>query len=358
VKAKEAAKAFRAWAEENRLISSQFPTVLELQPEQRDEAFDQLKITAASEQTLRSKLLTSIGFNEIENKIYVLTGKKLTLGDLKKLPEVVSEDIEVHYIHAGQAQAGAPSGGHPHYPYYVTPTGKYSCGSSIHPAKHIGAGTFGCLVKNNEGELYGLSNNHVTGLCNYALDGEKILAPGHLDITAKDLDPFTIGFHYKSLQFVPGVPDNVDVTKNIDAALFKICSPSSVSSYQGAAYDTPPDVLDIEAGMMVEKIGRTTGRTFGKVISEMVGPMMVNYTVPGVGNQASFFEPVYLVRESLGGTFSAGGDSGSLVTVERNGNRYAVGLVFAGDTQGNSYVLPLKPILEAFDVTIVSGHNT
>ena len=65
-----------------------------------------------------------------------------------------------------------------------------------------------------------------------------------------------------------------------------------------------------------------------------------------------------------GCAFSDNGDSGSLVTtLDSEGNRVAVGLVFAGRTDAaapgekTSLILPIKPILEALGVTLVTGHN-
>jgi len=75
------------------------------------------------------------------------------------------------------------------------------------------------------------------------------------------------------------------------------------------------------------------------------------------------FAQVYVVVGE-GNIFSDTGDSGSLVTtVDAEGNRSAVGLVFAGRGDAAapgekiSLILPIKPILAALDVTLVTGHN-
>jgi hypothetical protein len=186
--------------------------------------------------------------------------------------------------------------------------------------------------------------------------GEKILAPGHLDVEANGLDPFTIGFHYKSHQMVSGVPDNVDVVSNSDAALIRLVDENSLTSKQRAHYDTPEKTQPIQPGFKVSKVGRTTDLTHGYVIAQLAGPFPVTYNVSGVGSTISYFDPVFVVQGDSG-PFAAPGDSGSLVVAELNGEKYAVGLVFAGDTHGLSYVLPLMPILDNLKVSLVSGHN-
>lgn len=355
--AKEAAEAFKAWAQDNHLLGHEFPVQLNLDQNRRDELFDTLRISAASESLLRSKHITSVAFNEEKCEVVVLVSRKLIKRDLETLPSQFGENVSVRYLHGGTAQAGLPTSGLVHSAYVVAANGHYSCGGSIYPARHVGAGTLGCLVQDGAGDLYGLTNNHVSGLCNYALVGEKILAPGHLDIEANGIDPFTIGYHSRALPMVSGVPDNVDVSNNSDAALIRIANPNAVTSKQGSIYDTPNTAAPIQSGQQVEKIGRTTGHTTGHILAQVVGPFPVTYQTPSVGNQIAYFEPVFIVQ---GGAeaFSQPGDSGSLVVATIDGVRKAVGVVFAGDTQGLSYVLPLEPILTMLNVSLVSGHNS
>lgn len=356
MRTEEAAKIFKAWAQENHLIGHEFPVHIGAEGGERDALYDQLQITAASESILRTKHLLAVAFNEGARKITVLTSRKVSLRDQKILPKTIDDSIAIQYIHAGSAQAGAPSNGMVHSPYCVTHSGKYACGGSIHPARFLGSGTLGCLVRDEGGVLHGLTNNHVSGLCNYALDGEKIIAPGHIDISANGLDPFTIGYHARALPLVSGVPDNVDISLNQDAALIRIANSDLVSSLQGQVCDTPALASPLQAGLSVEKIGRTTGHTYGQVIGQVVGAFQVTYQVPSVGAQVAFFDAVFIVK-GTGSPFSQPGDSGSLVISDQGGERRAVGLVFAGDAQGLSYILPLEPILTSLNVELVAGYN-
>ncbi len=350
----QAASALRSWAITRNLYSTDFPIYSNIPPDSLF-ANQNLRQFSHSETILKEKNITGFGYNETSGTIFVLLKKHLSKKDLDSLPKFLTQEFRVDYIQASNAQAQQPSSAA--LPYTLTAQQKYTCGSSIHPARHIGAGTLGCLVKNSNGEIFGLSNNHVTGNCNFSQLNEQILAPGHPDIYPGMLDPFTIGHHYQSAPFVAGVPANVNVANNSDAAIFRIADLSKVSSMQGSNYDTPDQIDDIQAGYNVQKVGRTTGYTQGYVVNKILGPFPCTYPVHGVGNQLAFFEDVFLVTNPNGGVFSTSGDSGSLVVAELNGVLKAVGMVFAGDPQGNSYVLPIRNILQYFNVELVRGHN-
>ncbi len=95
--------------------------------------------------------------------------------------------------------------------------------------------------------------------------------------------------------------------------------------------------------MRVMKYGRTTGQTKGR-IQGINATVLVGYDT-GV---ARFVGQIVIG----GGGFSAGGDSGALIVVEKGGDaRKPVGLLFAG---GPSFTLanPIDPVLARFGVTI------
>lgn len=355
--AKEAAFAIRAWAQENHLFKTEFPIDLNVDEEAKGALFDSLAISHQAEAIFRQRGITGIAFNDATSEVIILTDKVVPLKQQKLLPQAFLETVSVRYIHSGIAQAGVPPNGMTPAPYIIHQQ-RYACGGSVHPAKTIGAGTLGCLVRDQGGKLFGLTNNHVSGMCNYANIGEKILAPGHIDITATGLNPFTIGYHSKALPMVQGLPDNVDISTNNDAALIEIADEALVTSFQGVSYDTPADSFDMLAGQTVDKVGRTTGHTRGTIIGQIIGPHPVRYSTAGYGEHISFFDPVFAIQGNGGQPFSQPGDSGSLITIEQNGQRYAVGLVFAGNpNDGLSFALPLRPILATLDVTLVSNFN-
>jgi hypothetical protein len=356
MRAREVGLTLKAWAQENRLMSDEIPLILdeEVDADVRDAVFQSSAVSALSQTIFRNRGINAIGFNNVTNEVIVFTHRAIPAKELKVLPDAVHQEVAISYVHGGMAQASPPTG--TAQSPYVMRNGKFACGGSIHPAKVIGAGTLGCLVKDAAGELYGLTNNHVGGMCNYAQLGEKIIAPGHPDISTNGIDPFTIGYHFRALPMVQGRPDNVDIALNRDASLIKIADPDRVSSMQGGMYDTPSAVLSLCPNLTVEKVGRTTGHTRGVVRAQIIGAHGCSYSVQGFGSHISFFDPVFVVH-GLNGPFSQPGDSGSLVTAELNGDRYAVGIVFAGDPQGQSFILPLDVALANLGVELVTGHN-
>jgi hypothetical protein len=329
---------------------------------------DQLApISDAAKDILRTKGVEMLLVNDVDKQITVLlkrarpTKKQLTL-----LPRTCGDSTIEYRQGVAKAIGGAPSQARGKPFYVVQPAGDdcYACGSSISLGNCQDAGTLGALVQDSDGVFYGLSNNHVTGGCNFAKRQMPIVAPGVFDVSPLGFDPITLGYHERSIPLVAGVPGTADIENNLDAAVFKIRDEGNVSSMQGTWYDTPVDVLDPENKMVVEKVGRTTGHTVGTIFSHTHEPLSVQYDVRGVDYSFSgqvYFSPVYLVVGKAGQDFSAEGDSGSLVTTVKDGLRYAVGILIGGAKgQGGldyTYVLPIKPVLEKLGVTLVGGHN-
>lgn len=358
LRVRDAALLFKRWAQDNGLMDAEFPAQIDIEGEDKEEAFDSFGISGNSEAIFRNKGISAVLFDEPRQRVVVLTSRKLTQSQVKILPKEIAGGLPVHYLHGGVGQV-APSGpALPHSRYYLY-NNRYACGSSIHPAKYVGAGTLGCLVRDGSGRLLGLSNNHVSGLCSFASRGEKILAPGHVDITAGGPDPFTIGRHIQTLDFTPGVPDNVNIATNSDAAVFEIANPDVVTSMQGVYYDSPVKAIDMSVGQTVSKVGRTTGLTQGVVVGQSVGADAISYQIaPLNGSTLVYFADIFVIQSLTPNIpFSTNGDSGSLVTAEVDGERVAVGLIFAGTNTGLSYALSLPPVLSKLGVSIVNGHN-
>lgn len=365
-KVKTLAERILAWAKQNRLFSK-IPV-----DEGIDESIQPLEMTSQSlfesqavVDILRKRSINLIGYNEPERKIVIFTNSKLTKGDEKLLPFAVSgemgehKNIRVEYVHGGIASVKDGNRSDSCVNYYLN-NGFVTCGSSVFPVNCIGAGTFGALVRGKDGKLFGLTNNHVTGACNFAAPGLPILCPGPLDANEETISPFTIGRHTKLRPINDGIPENVDITLNLDAALFEIEAHEKISSHQGNAYDTPINVLEPQGGMRVKKVGRTTGLTEGVIICVAASPVPVCYSLKEYGiNKTVFFHDVYIVQGANGQPFSKAGDSGSLVVCETgDGALISVGLVFAGcEQRSQSFILPLNKVLDAFDVELVNGHN-
>lgn len=313
----------------------------------------------AVEEILRKRSINLVGFNEPEKKVVIFTNGKVNKSEEKILP-FHTDGVTFEYLQGGVAQVkGNPPEPETPKPFYVHKE-RYACGSSIFPARFIGAGTFGLIVKDAGGQLFGLTNNHVTGACNSAMPGLPILAPGPLDANEEACNPFTIGRHSKLLPINDGIPENVDTKSNCDAAIFKLADPDKVTSFQGTAFDTPATVGEPTPSTTVEKVGRTTGRTKGVIVAQSASPIPVSYSVAEFGIRKNvYFERVFIALGQDGQPFSRQGDSGSLVVeVAADGTRKAVGLVFAGEEQrGLSFILPLPEILDQLGLSIVSGHH-
>lgn len=184
------------------------------------------------------------------------------------------------------------------------------------------------------------------------------MVPGQADVAANNLDPFVLGHLERALPLVDGNPNIVAAATNIDAAIMRISEPTKVSSHQRGYYDTPALVLPLTANMAVEKVGRTTGRTTGTVVSHHTVAQPIKANISRIGSFKVVFFVDFFGIAGTSGAFSKGGDSGSLVThVAPNGERRAVGLIFAGD-DNLSFAVSIDKVIAAFSLTILSGHNT
>lgn len=325
-------------------------------------------ISGAALATLRQRQVRMVGINEASRLISVFLRRAApTAKELRSLPKACN-GFDVRYFQgnpstvspAAIAQAATACAIH----HTAAGSQVYTCGSSISVGNDRSAGTLGCLLRDAANELYGLSNNHVSGSCNYAPVGLPVIAPGVADVSPFNPHPFTLGIHTKQLPMLMGDPTGVDYIKNTDAAVFKLTQSQLVSSMQRDAYDTPSTVGDLVAGLSVDKVGRTTGHTRGVVQSEIVGAVPVSYSASQYQfNGVVYFEPLFIVH-GVGDVFSEAGDSGSLVTtVDLAGQRHAVGIVVAGCDDSaapggkRTLVLPLRPILDSLQMTLVSGHN-
>lgn len=359
VTARQAAEGVLLWAKQNHILakgpvedSIEDDTVSELQPQK---LFESQSVKAI----LKKRAINLVAYSEAERKVVIFTHAKLTQAERKILPFQLPEGVKVDYLVGGTAQVkGNPPS--PDAPLPYTLKGRaVCCGSSIHPVNCLGAGTFGALVRGQGDTIYGLTNNHVSGACNLAAPGLPILCPGPIDATEDALSPFTIGRHSRLLPISEGIPENINTSDNCDAAIFEIEDAELVSSMQGDRFDTPSSAIMPFGGMRVEKVGRTTGFTSGRVVGYAASPMGVGYSVKEYGvNKNVYFDDVVIVQGTGEQPFSRAGDSGSLVVgYDEGGNRHAVGLVFAGTDRGLSYILPLPTILGKLGVELVYGHN-
>jgi hypothetical protein len=101
-----------------------------------------------------------------------------------------------------------------------------------------------------------------------------------------------------------------------------------------------------ERAVFVNKVGRTTGLTRGKVTALGLRNLDVDYH----GRVCRFDQVIEVKGVDRTPVFSDGGDSGSLVVDD---TRTAVGLLFAGDDEA-TFVNPIAEVLSALQVRLVT----
>lgn len=152
-----------------------------------------------------------------------------------------------------------------------------------------------------------------------------IIAPGLADTQPGGLDAFVLGHHVKFASWKPGLPQMLDVRRNLDLALFLIKDASAVSSMQGDFYDTPTDVMTVaeirkHRVVPVTKVGRRTGLTHGTIAARVMDDTSVGYDQPRFKTDVHYLDMI-VVEGGPGGAFALPGDSGSLVVADIRGGK-------------------------------------
>ncbi len=215
--------------------------------------------------------------------------------------------------------------------------------STGHP--NITAGTIGCRVKDSNGNVFALSNNHVYADVNKAQIGDDILQPGPYDGGTAPDDVIGTLADYEPIAL--NGPDNY-----IDAAIAATDVNTVGTATPSDAYGTPSSTIkSASIGQKVQKYGRTTVWTKGEV-AELNVTVDVCYETRGPFSCKSYgrFVDQFTITP---GTFSDGGDSGSLIVTD-DSNKNPVGLLFAGSSE-RTIANPIHYVLDRFNVTIDDG---
>jgi hypothetical protein len=216
--------------------------------------------------------------------------------------------------------------------------------SIAHPS--VTAGTLGGFVR-VDGDLAVLSNNHVLAASDAASVGDPVLQPGPADGGGSD-DRVATLTGFQRLR-----PEGANL---VDAAVAVLDPGVSAepSSLPGGALTGPVTLgPDIDADEVVEKVGRTTGHTRGRITAVEVDGVAVQY------DEAVFTFDDQIEIEGATGAFSAGGDSGSVIW--RSRDRAPLGLLFAGSTTGGragggvTFANPLAAVLDALTAEWVAS---
>lgn len=211
--------------------------------------------------------------------------------------------------------------------------------SPISPGYSVGhvsgdTGTLGAIVTRG-GRYFLLGNSHVLARSGKAKRGDLVLYPGEEDGGRKPED--AIGTLAEFVRLKRRGVNTVDVAiAELDPC--RIGDVVAKIKGIGVVKGTTP----AEIGMKVQKVGRTSGKTTGTVISNKFRPLRMPY--PEIG-EISFEDQLLIAR------FTRPGDSGSLV-VESKTNQ-AIGVHFAG-AKGGSVAAPIGRVLELMDVQLLT----
>ena len=225
----------------------------------------------------------------------------------------------------------------------------YSVG---HPS--ITAGTIGGRVKDAAGNVYILSNNHVLAASNAARLGDPALQPGAFDGgTAAD----QIGslFAFNPIDFSLSGRNTMDaaIALSTTTALGN-ATPSddgygmpASAIFGDADHNGSFDDITAALGVNVQKYGRTTKHTRGQVTAinatvEICYEVLIIFCV-----KSAIFVDQLIIEP---GTFSGGGDSGSLIATD-DANKNPVALLFAGSST-QTVANRIDLVLNYFGITV------
>jgi hypothetical protein len=211
----------------------------------------------------------------------------------------------------------------------------------------ITAGTLGAfVVLRKGGQVRVLSNNHVLADEDRGRKGDAVLQPGAYDGGRAAQD--RIGSLDRAVKLKPRSANRVDAAlSTVDGAV--AYDPRTL---RGVGTLAGPSRAPLEEVQLVEKIGRTTGHTRGRVTAFELDNVVVAY------DTGNFRFDDQIEVEGTDDAFSQGGDSGSLVfSADERG---AVGLLFAGSDQGGTsgtgltYVNALPHVLAQLKADILA----
>jgi hypothetical protein len=228
----------------------------------------------------------------------------------------------------------------------------------------VTAGTFGCLVRRGS-EIFILSNNHVLANINQGQPGDAIIQPGRYD-GGSLADKVATLAEYIPLDF-GGTSSDCGIATSVEKAL-NVAAKALGSKHRVMAYQTSPGenlvdvalarplnpdqfipdiykigrpkgIREVTLGTNVQKTGRTTDYTKGR-ITQIDVTTAVDYN----GRLATFTDQL------MASAMSSGGDSGSAVLDEQG---YVIGLLYAGSPVA-TLINPIQTVLDLLDVEIIT----
>jgi hypothetical protein len=222
----------------------------------------------------------------------------------------------------------------------------------LHPGlsvahERVTAGTLGGFVHLG-GRLALLSNNHVLAAGDAAELGDVVLQPGPADGgTGADRVATLAAYERFHAHGGANLVDAAVAVLDAEVPVEPGRLPGGPLGAEALAAD------EVDPDEQVEKVGRTTGHTLGRITAVEVDGVSVQY------DDAVHVFDDQIEIEGLGGTFSAGGDSGSVIW--RSTDRAPLGLLFAGSEFGGSngggvtYANPLATVLRVLGLEWIAS---
>ncbi len=287
---------------------------------------------------------TAVGLNgNGRHAVLVLLENPGVGGIPQELEGVPVRPLVTGAIYALPKPPGTPGGGkgRPNQPT-IDPTARFErpvpIGVSTGNANETSAGTIACRVRDGDGNVYALSNNHVYARENSAGADEEVLQPGRYDGGIPGTDYLGTLYAWVNIDFSESA-DNV-----VDAAIAVSTTDLLGTSTPADGYGTPTSgTTPAEVGVAVQKYGRTTSLTKG-TITGVNAIVKVGYS----GGVARFIDQIIVESRK---PFIKAGDSGSLLVTDSDNS--PVGLLFAGDNSGKFAVAnDIDTVLDSFEVSI------
>lgn len=252
------------------------------------------------------RVVDRVPTGEAAVKVYVRRKYPLgVIGAGERLPAHV-DGVPVDVEEVGDVWAAAAV--NPRLSYAPVPPGV-----SIGHGERIMAGTLGARVRDAQGDVHLLSNNHVLADTDRLAPGTPIFQAGLLDLG----DPTQPRRIASLARFVPLRPE----PRRVDAALATPDDPDGLLA-EILGIGAPAGTAVAKRDMIVHKCGRTSGYTVGRVTS-----VDTDIKVAYDADLLLFDDQVVIVGLSAGMQFGTQGDSGALI-LER-GSGLAVALLFA-----------------------------
>ncbi len=250
---------------------------------------------------------------------------------VKMITEAAAGEVDVRYTGRPKPAAGGDWHRHPCDPL--------RSGVSLGSRPQKTTGTLGCFVERaDSGDLALISAAHVLAGWGRGKKGDEIIQPGWED-GRRGRNPA-----------IADLTESVDLgslsTDEDDCALAVLRDGGAANPVRGLAADG----ADLDEP--VQKEGRTTGHTKGRVLAIEIGPLEIEY--PKVGRLQ--FDNLIEVDGREQYPFAARGDSGSVVIAAE---QRALGLLFSVTGRGGrngrgvSYLAPLDRVLHRLQARLV-----